>query len=52
VLKTSGLTVANADVRKGAKKPKYIEKPKHDTDNHDCVQDGLNRRLHGYEAIH
>jgi len=35
--KAPGLTVANAEVRKRAKKAKNIQKPKYDADNHDGV---------------
>ena len=33
------------------KKPKNVEKPKNRADHHDCIQDGLNRSLHWYEAV-
>jgi hypothetical protein len=29
----------------------YIQKPQHHSDDHDCVQDGLNGSLHWYEAV-
>jgi hypothetical protein len=33
------------------KQPKHIQKPDHHTDDHDRIQDGLDRSLHWYEAV-
>jgi|GEM_PF-5049702 len=33
------------------KKSKNIQKPQNHGNDHDCIQDGLNRSLHWYEAI-
>jgi hypothetical protein len=40
-----------ANVREGTEKPEYVKKPQHYNDHNDGVQDGLNRSLHGDEAI-
>ena len=29
----------------------HIQKPDHHSDDHDCIQNGLDRSLHWYEAI-
>jgi hypothetical protein len=42
---------ANANMRKGTEKSKHVQKPQHHTDHNDRVQNGLNRSLHGYEAV-
>jgi hypothetical protein len=42
---------ANADMRKGTKKPKYIQEPQHHDDHNNGVQNGLNRSLHGNESV-
>ena len=33
------------------KKSKHILKPQHYSDDHDGIQDGLDRSLHWYEAV-
>ena len=33
------------------KKPKNVQQPQHHRNDHDCVQDGLNRSLHWYESV-
>jgi hypothetical protein len=38
-------------MREGAKKPEYVQEPENDDDDNDGVQNGLDRSLHGYEAI-
>jgi hypothetical protein len=40
-----------ANVREGTEKPEYVKKPQYYNDHNDGVQDGLNRSLHGDEAI-
>jgi hypothetical protein len=42
---------ANANMREGTEKPKYVQKPQNHNDHNDCVQNGLNCSLHGYEAV-
>jgi len=48
---TRGPLTADSDIGKVMKKSKYIQKPQHDSDDHDCVQYGLDCSLHGYEAV-
>jgi hypothetical protein len=43
--------MANTDVREGTKKPKNIQKPEHYANDHDGVQNGLDRPLHWYVAV-
>jgi phage-related protein len=38
-------------MREGTEKPKYVQKPQHHDYYNDRVQNGLNRSLHGYEAV-
>ena len=33
------------------KESKNVQEPQNRTDHHDCVQNGLNRSLHWYEAV-
>ena len=33
------------------KQSKHIQEPHHYSDDYDCIQDGLYRSLHWYEAI-
>jgi len=33
------------------KKSKYVQKPQHHANDHDCIQDGLNRPLHRDIAV-
>jgi hypothetical protein len=33
------------------KDSKNVQEPQHNTNDHDCVQNGLDRSLHGYEAV-
>jgi hypothetical protein len=42
---------ANANMREGTEESKYVQKPQHHNDHNDRVQNGLNRSLHGYEAV-
>jgi hypothetical protein len=43
--------MADTDIGDAMKQSKHIQKPKHHGDDHDCIQDGLNRSLHWYEAV-
>jgi hypothetical protein len=43
---------ANMDPGQRVKESENIQQPQNDGDNHDAVQDGLDRSLHGDEAIH
>jgi hypothetical protein len=40
------------NVSKGMKQPENIQQPQDDCNDHDAIEDGLNRALHGDEAIH
>jgi len=44
-------STADADLGEVMKQPKHIQKPDHDSDHYDCIQDGLDRPLHWYEAV-
>jgi hypothetical protein len=41
----------NVDMGEGVEKSENIQQPKHDGDDHHCIQDGFNRSLHGDEAV-
>jgi hypothetical protein len=40
----------DADMREGMKQSKNVEQPQNHSNNHDCIQDGLDRSLHGYQV--
>jgi hypothetical protein len=42
---------ANANMREGTEKSKYVQKPQHHNNHNDRVQNGFNRSLHGFEAV-
>jgi hypothetical protein len=44
--------LSDMDTGEGVEQAKYVEEPKHDTDDHDRVQDGLDTACHGDETIH
>jgi hypothetical protein len=46
------LGLANANPGEGVKKPKDIQQPQHDGDDHHRIHDRLNGALHGDEAIY
>jgi len=41
----------NVDAGEGMKKSKNIQKPQHHGNDHDSIQDRLDRSLHWYEAV-
>jgi hypothetical protein len=42
----------NVDVGQGMKQPENVQQPQDDRNDHDAIQNGLDRSLHGDEAIH
>jgi hypothetical protein len=42
---------ANADLGEVMEQSKDIQEPHRDSDDHDCIQDRLDRPLHWYEAV-
>src|SRR5271166_3634535 len=42
---------ANTNVIERAKKSEYIEEPQHHSNDHNAIQDGLDRALHRNEAV-
>jgi hypothetical protein len=43
--------IPDADIGEAVKHSKHIQKPQHYDDDHDRIQDGLDRSLHGYESV-
>jgi hypothetical protein len=41
----------NVDSGERVEKSKNIQQPQNDSDDYHCIQDGLDRSLHWYEAI-
>jgi hypothetical protein len=44
-------SIPDPDIRETMKQSKRIQKPQHHNDDHDSIQDGLNRSLHWYESV-
>jgi hypothetical protein len=40
----------DADVGEGMKKAKDVQQPQNHGNNHNCIQDGLDRSLHWYQV--
>jgi hypothetical protein len=41
----------NVDAGERMKESKNVQKPQRHANDHDCIQDGLDRSLHWYEAV-
>jgi len=52
VFRSYSASRANVDACKGMKQPEDIQQPQDDCDDYDAIQNGLDRSLHGNEAIH
>jgi hypothetical protein len=42
---------SNVEIGKGVEEPENVQQPENDSDDDHCVQDGLDRSLHRYEAV-
>jgi hypothetical protein len=42
----------NVDARERMEKPKNVQEPQYNTNDHDCIQDRFQRSLHGDETVH
>jgi hypothetical protein len=52
VFRSYSASRANVNAGKGMKQPKDIQQPQDDRNDNDAIQNGLDRSLHGNEAIH
>ncbi len=52
VFRSYSASRANVNAGKGMKQPEDIQQPQDDCDDYDTIQNGLDRSLHGDEAIH